>query len=201
MVRPQEEITEIRLRVRSPIAGVSHLKFLRAGHIFILNIGSGPNCMVRDECLANMHASIELHKFSAYVAAHDGSVGVILNGDRVHGRANLREGDEIKCGGLEMQISFGHPGIEGKGERSGDSFCSFCREPWGRRPSCKDLTHWAAYTELVERDRANLRAQVEGLKKLEGELEVRGDRCHRCGRKDVRLVCCQGCLEGSDGAR
>lgn len=199
MVRPEEEITEIRLRVRSPMGPVSHLKFPRAGHIFILNIGSGPNCMVRDECLANMHASIELQKFSAYVAAHDSTAGVIVNGDRVHGKASLREGDEVRCGDLLMHVYFGHPGIEAKGKRSDEEFCPTCRAPWGARPSCKEHSHWVAYTEIIERDRADLRVLLVPLEAMKKELDMRGDRCRRCGRKDVRLIWCQGCLENLDG--
>lgn len=203
MARPQEEITEIQLRVRSSLGEVSHLKFPRSGHIFILNVGSGPNCMVRDECLANSHASIELFEFSAFIVAHDATAGVILNGDRVHGKASLKDGDEIKCGGLQMQVQFGHPGMVGKLERAKeDDFCATCREPWARRPSsCKDLAHWSAYTEFIEMDRAHLQQRVEELSHLETQLQVRGDRCHQCGRKDVRLVRCQTCLENSDERR
>ncbi len=196
MPRLQDEIRGVELLVRGPGKEPSHMRCPRVGHIFILQVGSGPNCQIKDECLANLHASIELHKFSAYIDNHDRVHGTLVNGERVHGRTNLRSGDEVSCGGLVLQIKFIHPSLEGE-KFVGDveSICPECKEPFKKMPTCNSLGHWETYAKIAERDRADLRLEVKTLKDEFQKVSVRiGEKCKACGRKDVRLECCALCF-------
>lgn len=198
-IRPPDEIVSIRGIVRVPTSEPYSVEFPRAGHIFVLQIGSGENCMLRDECLANLHASIELHKFAAYVTNYDRVMGTLLNGQRLHDRTKLHTGDELKCGEMTLEISFGHPVLEGQDIKQDpkDELCPTCRESWTRRPgNCAAQPHWAAYANFLESERASFRGKFEEAEKACEEMRQRvAEKCASCNRKDSKLIYCQACTE------
>lgn len=198
-IRPPDEIVCIRAIVRVPTREPYSVEFPRVGHIFVLQVGSGENCMLRDECLANLHTSIELHKFDAFVTNYDRVMGTILNGRRLHDRTKLHTGDELRCGDMTLEISFGHPVLEGQETEPDpkDELCATCQEPWTRRPGgCAAQPHWAAYANFLESERASFRGKLEEAEKACEELRQRiVEKCASCNRKDSKLIYCQACTE------
>lgn len=170
-IRPPDEIISICATIKPPAYEAFEKKFTRVGHIYILQIGSGENCQIRNECLANLHASIEAQKLAAYITNYDRVRGTLVNGRRIHDRTTLRSGDEIRCGDMAIDITFEHPLLEGEApkEKSKDELCPACREPWTRRPTeCKSQPHWTAYVDHLERERTRLTKQVDELKERFG---------------------------------
>ncbi len=189
-MRPPDEIIAIETTIQIPGGDPSKKKFERTGHIYVLQIGSGENCQVRNECLANLHASIEVHEQSAYITNHDRVAGTVVNGQRIHDRVKVRHGDEIKCGDVMLDIGFLHPVVGGKtalppsSETKNAYHCNGCGGEWALHPNkCTNRAHWDTYVGLLgkglvegQRIEGEKNVEIEGLTvqiaRLNKELEV-----------------------------
>jgi hypothetical protein len=216
-IRSPDEIVSIHVIVKPPAHEPFEKKFSRVGHIFILQIGSGENCQIRDACLANFHTSIEVQMLAAYVTNIDNVVGTLINGQRLHGRITLRDGDEIRCGDLVIDIKFGYPMLDGEnsaGKPSGKC-CPKCREFWERRPSsCTSRPHWITHVNHLnnergqlkgkavkaERERVRLNDRIDEIEKECMRLNrILSEKCNGCGEIE-KLSYCKTCIENRDAA-
>lgn len=201
--RPSDEIISIHAIVKPLTRETYEATLPRVGDVHILQIGSGENCEIRDECLAHFHASIEVQKFAVYITNHDSSaVGTFLNGVCVRGRATLRNGDEIRCGELIIDISFEHPVLDDEVLEEApkkDDLCPKCREPWTRNPPpCTSQSHWSAYVHHLEKEKELLKESVVRIEKSRDELLARlSEPCSGCGG-DEGLTYCKLCIEKRD---
>ncbi len=167
-IRPSDEIVLIHAVINSPMGGQTEMRIPRVGHVFILDIGSGENCKICHESLANFHASIELYQFSAYIINHDAVNGTLINGLRIHDRTKLRSGDELICGELTIDIVLENPNLDGKGLKlkRKTEYCIRCHEPWVQNPlrsGCLTYPHWEAYVNYLEAKNIILADRVTGL--------------------------------------
>ena len=188
-MRPPDEIIAIETTIQVPGGDPTKERFLRSGHIYVLQIGSGENCQVRNECLANLHASIEVHEQSAYITNHDRVAGTVVNGQRIHDRVKVRHGDEVKCGDVTLDISFVHPNLNGAtvsplSPETNAYHCNGCGGEWELHPNeCTNRAHWDTYVGelgkgLVEKRRieGEKNVEIEGLRvqiaRLNEEVEA-----------------------------
>ena len=207
-MRPPDEIVAIETIIQVPGSDPTKETFQRAGHIYVLQIGSGENCQVRNECLANLHASIEVHKQSAYITNYDRVMGTVVNGQRIHDRIKVRHGDEVKCGDVMLELGFLHPNIEGEKALPSDPKvkgpyqCNGCGIEWALHPKgCTNRAHWDSYTgklgEMIVEERRRggekdveiegLTVQIARLKKdvedKEAEVEMMGETAAVAGEE------------------